>query len=223
MDRKLLKNMNVYLCHNFDGVNRFGIYHWIGILFIFSLSFCVAWLLNCSFEEVDRICTEILSIFIGLFITSLVFSIEYLKLSRDMFDSVYDVDVEENNNLKKLSVSIIERINQTSQEKLIIKKGDFYTIRIQYTLAFNIIMSVITLSLILIDIILGYNLNNEWHYKDLLFIQPTFKCIIKGVVYLGLRTIILFNVSLVMINTISIVKSILLYSQAKSDFESKES
>lgn len=157
---------------------------WFSYIFFVTIAVTIVWFLPEGFSnELVEYATNILSIFVGFFITILVFVDDKIKPTK--------LPTKEEENL----IPANKRLNQ--EQKIQIKQENNYATRFFYTLGLNILFSTLVLVLLLPNVLWSdtFSLNISELVPIDHISQLSLNSILLGVYYWGMliyRTLVLY-------------------------------
>lgn len=193
------------------------------ILF-FSLSVCIVLIGKvCFSESFYSITSNILAIFIGLFTTSLIFSLDKFYIPKNNKRKDYDVilrDKKEGAEQKDLTMSFLDISELDSQEKLKDIQSYNLTLKFSYMTGFNILLCIIALFLILVSTISNEYFNVSINLSDFTFVfqnlkMDDIKLFVQIVLVTSYRVILLYLLIKILFTTMFIVSKMVDYMTSK--------
>ena len=163
-----------------------------------------------------QLTSTILSIFIGLFITAIIFALDKFYHSERSRKYDYKINLSENDKAKNFDVCIDEVRNTNSKDTLWYKRSYYYVQQFILITGKNIVISVFALAAICINTLFINDLSIDLF--DYEFVKITLSSIINCIfliLVVFLRISISFLIVEIFYNTISIVSSMVNFMFAK--------
>lgn len=151
---------------------------------------------------------SILSIFIGLFLTALVFALDkfYIPTNNNLGD--YKLDVDENGMNRNIEVSIDKIEFQNAQDKLWQKQSLYYVQKFNILVGKNVIIGIWALALICINVMYSSFFSiNLANYTTVPITLQSFLIFLKLLSVVVVRFLICYFMIEVFYNTIGIISS----------------
>lgn len=121
-------------------------------ILITFISIVIVYNLDYGFnKDFISLVSTILSILIGLFTTSIIFVFDKLYIFSDKKREEYEIIIKNNNEIKENLISIDNKSQQTSSEKLKEVQTYNYFIQFVYIIGYNIVLCIYVLLLLLLN------------------------------------------------------------------------
>jgi hypothetical protein len=182
------------------------------------------WYQNEDFNDLRDVLMSILSTLIGLFITALVFAIEGLPVGQRKRHGLFDIEIQNNGETLRKQIFYQEKHHKTSQERIREDKLYYYASSIQYAITFNIILALVALLFLLIDALCAniFALTDITKYIQTFLDTCDLKCMLKGGVPVLMRAFIIFDMLIIILNTLYVIIVLMQFSDVKRQIASEE-
>ena len=178
-------------------------------LFAYPITFFMLCTLSEGFSnEFLQLGASILSIFIGLFLTALVFALDkfYIPTNNNLGD--YKLDVDENGMNRNIEVSIDKIEFQNAQDKLWQKQSLYYVQKFNVLVGKSVIIGIWALALICINVMYSSFFSiNLANYTTAPITLQSFLIFLKLLSVVVVRFLICYFMIEVFYNTIGIISS----------------
>ena len=178
-------------------------------LFAYPTTFFVLCTLSEGFSnDFLQLGASILSIFIGLFLTALVFALDkfYIPTNNNLGD--YKLDVDENGMNRNIEVSIDKIEFQNAQDKLWQKQSLYYVQKFNVLVGKSVIIGIWALALICINVMYSSFFSiNLANYTTAPITLQSFLIFLKLLSVVVVRFLICYFMIEVFYNTIGIISS----------------
>ena len=151
---------------------------------------------------------SILAIFIGLFLTALVFALDKFYIPPKKKSGDYKLDLTENEQIRNIEISIDEIVFENAREKLWHRQSLYYVQNFNVLVGKSVIVGIWALALICINMMYfnSFNVN----VADYSFVPLTLSSLLtffKLLLIIAIRFLICFYMIEVFYNTIRIISS----------------
>lgn len=180
-------------------------------ILITFISIVIVYNLDYGFnKDFISLVSTILSILIGLFTTSIIFVFDKLYIFSDKKREEYEIIIKNNNEIKENLISIDNKSQQTSSEKLKEVQTYNYFIQFVYIIGYNIVLCIYVLLLLLLNsLFYEFMKFNIFDYKfciNNLRIDLIINFFIVGIIVLY-RFLVLYWTLNIMYNTLYAISS----------------
>ena len=159
-------------------------------------------------NEFLQLGASILAILIGLFLTALVFALDKFYVPPRKKSGDFNVDITENEQTRKLELSIDEILYENARDKLWQKQSFYYVQRFNVLVGKSVIVGILALALICIYVMyFSFFATNIGEYTFVSFSFSSFLTFLKLVFILFVRFLICYYIVEMFYNTIRIISS----------------
>lgn len=224
MIKTFWENFTKFFLRDFEEKRRMTCLHWLLLIILYALCVAAIWYQNNGFEELRDVLMGILSTLIGLFITALVFAIEGLPVGQNKRHGLFDIEIQSNGKVQQKILYYQEKHNKTSKDQIRENKLYYYASNIQYAITVNIIFALVALLFLLVDALFTniFSLTDVAKYIQAFFETYSVKYLFKGGVPVLMRAFIIFDMLIIILNTLYVIIALMQFSDVKRQIASEE-
>lgn len=224
MIKTFFSNLSKFFFRDIEKKRRIKWWHWLLMLILYAVCVVAIWYQKEGFEELRDVLMSILSTLIGLFITALVFAIEGLPVGQRKRHGLFDIEIRNNGEVQQKKIYYQEKHHKTSEDQIRGDKLYYYASSIQYAITFNIILALVALFCLLVDALCAniFSLTDITKYIQAFWDTCDLKCLLKGGVPVLMRAFIIFDMLIIILNTLYVIIVLMQFSDVKRQIASEE-